>query len=160
MGTGKGTFDEPRPCVSGNLLSPIWIKYPLKSAMLFQNILTFSIILFKAPLARFSVHFLHRLLPHRTLIDDVTEVTPCWLVLCQLCCFQRAWMKCYVYLESNGAILRKLWTHFEVLLATQLSWIDITIGYNYLIKTSHKYNRNTFDTANHTVLIVFLLIVI
>ena len=39
----------------------------------------------------------------------------------------------------------------QVLLATHLSWIDIIIGYNYLIITS--YNRNTFDTANHTVLI-------
>ena len=48
----------------------------------------------------------------------------------------------------------------QVLLATQLSWIDITIGYNYLIKTSYKYNRNTFNTANHTVLIAFLLTVV
>jgi len=37
MGNGKGTFEEPRPCVSGQLLSPILIIYPLKTIMLFQK---------------------------------------------------------------------------------------------------------------------------
>jgi len=70
---------------NGNWERHVW-GYPqselnLKKSHAIPKLLTFSVILFRGHFSTCFYSFLHRLLPHRSLVGDATEGTAGWFVL-------------------------------------------------------------------------------